>query len=142
MYDQESSRINAIPIKEVTERLRKLIENNIFDSDIDSRLTIEHHSRSSTINFYGKNGQHSDIYKLTEGEQIKENAETIKDHLKEVFIKLNSRDDIHKYIRQLNVLNRHFDDCKRKLYSALREINSKVELNMVSQCKYLRSELE
>jgi uncharacterized membrane protein YheB (UPF0754 family) len=115
-----------------------LIENHTFDSKIDDRLTVEHNTRSSSINFYDKNGQHPDIYKLNEGKQVRENAELIKNHLKESFTKISSRNDIHDYIQQLNDSNHHFDNCKAKLHSALREITSKVELNIVAQCKYLR----
>jgi hypothetical protein len=142
MYDQESIRVNAVPIKEVRERLRKMIENNSFDSDIGRRLTVVHHTTSSTINFYDTNGQHPDIYKVNEGKHIKENAEKIKNHLRQVFVIVNSRDDILKYIQQLNDLNRRFNLRREKLHSALREIISKVELSIVFRCKYLTPELE
>jgi hypothetical protein len=69
MYGLKNSHINAIPIKEVRERLRNLIENKTFDSDIDSKLTVEHHTTSSTINFYEE--QHPDIYKVYESEDKK-----------------------------------------------------------------------
>lgn len=142
MYDRDSIRVNAVPIKEVRERLRKLIEDKASDSEIDSKLTVEHYSSSSTINFYDIDGQHPDIYKVNEGNNIREEAEKIRVHLKRVFVKINSCNNILKYIQQLNDLNSQFNRYREKLHSTLCEIDSKVELKTDIQCKYLIPELK
>lgn len=88
MYDIKNSRDNAIPIKEVRARLREMIENDTFNSDLDTKLTVEHHTTSSTINFYAE--QHPDIYRVYEGEQSEQKAIEIKNHLRQTFVEINS----------------------------------------------------
>jgi hypothetical protein len=140
MYGQENSRINAIPLKEVTERLRNFIENKTFSSGIDKKLFIENHSsRSSTIYFYGQ--QHPDIYRVY-GEQSKEKAKQIRNQLLQIFTKINSFKGVNDSIQELERLGLDFEASRRKLDSLLRQVSSKTELNIVFQCSYLKPGLE
>jgi hypothetical protein len=140
MYDLEDSNINAIPIKEVRERLREMIENKTFEHEIEKKLTVRCYASRCVILFF--NEQHHDIYSVEEDEKSKDKADEIRSELKQTFTKINSCKDIHDYMKKKNDLAVRSESFRKELDSTLRRIISKTNLNIVPQCNYLKPGLE
>jgi len=140
MYEYESIQVNAIPIIEVRDRLRKLIENKTFDREIDNKLIVKEHGSRCVIYFH--NEQHPDIYSVEEGEKSKEQANEIRTDLKRTFAEINSSEEIQNCIIKKKDFADASETYRKKLDLTFRQILSKTNLNIVSQCDYLKPGLE
>jgi hypothetical protein len=133
------SDVNAVPIAEVRDRLRKLIENRNFDLEIDNKLRVGNVGSRCEILFY--NEYHPEIYSVEEGEKSKEKADEIRAALRQTFAEINSNRDIQNHIRRKNNLN-NSEIHRKKLGLMLRQILSKTSLNIITQCSYMKPGLE
>lgn len=136
MYDIDTADINAILIKEVRERLR----NGTYELEIDNKLIVKHHGSRCAI--YFQNEQHFDIYSVDEGESSREKADKIRHELRQTFSQINSCKEIHDNIRRINDFASQSEIFRKKLDLTLRQILSKVNINIVYQCSYLRPGLD
>jgi hypothetical protein len=139
MYNEPHPPKNAIPIKEVTDRLRGLVENGRYELEIDSKLVVvTHHDSRSDIHF--KDGSHPDIYAI-QGEKSREVASEIRSELRQIFDGINSNDDTRDFLRKYEDSKTDSEKSRIKLHRMLNELAHKTKLNILNRCTYLSPKL-
>jgi hypothetical protein len=91
----------------------------------------------SAVLYFFYDLQHHDIYSVEDGNKSKEKADEIRNELKKTFAKINSG-RVGRYTEKLKDLRSLADTARKELDLTLRKILSKTNLQIVTQCDYLK----